>query len=113
LTDEVEDVANALAEWINTQPIVKDANGDPTIAPVYAAHVLLCDYIAREKRLSALPPPEAARQPLEAQIADLHVLLGDLAGILRMQHLRATAEHPAVEALLARADAALKAAERA
>jgi hypothetical protein len=61
------EVADALRLWIEAQPIVKDpATGDPTIAPVYAAHVLLCELI-REWLLSALgtagePAPPATME---------------------------------------------------
>jgi hypothetical protein len=38
-------VANNLKDWINRQPIELLPNGNPTIAPVYAAHVLLINMI--------------------------------------------------------------------
>lgn len=52
-------VANALRDWINAAPLVKDQHGNPTISPVYGAHVLLCDLIDQ-----CYPPlPAAGEEP--------------------------------------------------
>ena len=63
----------------------------------------------------ASAPQESLRAPQvlsSLDVTELHAVLGDLVGILRQQAIRAQSEHAAIQALLARADRALTAAER-
>lgn len=73
LVQRLTRIANDLAAWLNQAPIVINADGNPTISPVYGAWALLCHEVtalAAARPPGETPPPEKELTPLEGAVAE-------------------------------------------